>query len=55
MSGSGKWADILTHLSDKKSSIEAATMFALGKPDQAQELFAAVVAQLTRLQSVQHC
>ncbi len=39
-----KWALLLSELSDKRSSIEAATKFALSKPESANELIAAVVA-----------
>ena len=40
------WATILQGLSEKKSSIEAATAHALGQPENAPQLFAAVVARM---------
>ena len=46
MEGGSAWADILNALSEKRSSIEAATNFALERPSQAAELFAAIIAQL---------
>lgn len=42
----GAWADILTSLSEKRSSIEAAALHALQTPECAPEYFAAVLARL---------
>ena len=41
-----EFVSILSNLSEKKSSIEAATNYALGKPEHAPELFAAIVDRL---------
>ena len=41
-----EWAEILTNLTEKKSSIAAATVYALPQPQRATEFFAAIVARL---------
>ena len=47
------WATILHGLSGTRSSIEAAAAFALDKPEQAMELFAAIVSRV-QARSPQH-
>ena len=41
-----QFVSILANLSEKRSSIEAATNYALGRPEHAPELFAAIVDRL---------